>query len=555
MIALKHHNLSSSFNMKFWITAIALAMTSLVSGQKIGDGVYWVYFTDKHDNGYLTTRPAEFLSQRSIDRRAWQSLGISLTDEPVTANYVDSLRAMGVELAHISRWLNGAVLVNANDDLFNRVLALSFVDTNPWVPEIDPLWFPPLPSGGRFEPALESPPDYQYGIATEQIEQLKTNLLHQEGYTGRGVRVAVIDAGFRDVDSLPSFESMISEGRLLGTRNFINDSSVYRLVNTHGTYVLSIIGADWNENMMGTAPGAYYFLCSTENVHSETRIEELAWVEAAEYMDSLGFDVFNTSLGYSDFDGTEFDHEYSDMDGQTTLISRAASMLASKGIILCNSAGNEGNNDWYYLTAPSDASDIICVGAVDSTGFLAPFSSRGPSFDGRVKPDLMAMGRSTGIQYIGGGLARGSGTSFSSPVMTGSVASLWQAYPEVSARELIAFIRSTGDRYQNPNADYGYGIPNFIKTYWTISNCKQMNIPYAMNIHPNPAHSMIHISLPGSEQGEFLLSYYDMNGRCVAKAMHNLPGDLLIPGNLQPGIYILQLDTPGQIYRNRLIIQ
>jgi hypothetical protein len=307
--------------------------------------------------------------------------------------------------------------------------------------------------------------------------------------------------------------------------------------------------------MMGTAPGAYYFLCSTENVHSETRIEELAWVEAAEYMDSLGFDVFNTSLGYSDFDGTEFDHEYSDMDGQTTLISRAASMLASKGIILCNSAGNEGNNDWYYLTAPSDASDIICVGAVDSTGFLAPFSSRGPSFDGRVKPDLMAMGRSTGIQYIGGGLARGSGTSFSSPVMTGSVASLWQAYPEVSARELIAFIRSTGDRYQNPNADYGYGIPNFIKTYWTISDCKQMNIPSAMNVYPNPAHSMIHISLPRSEQGEFLLSYYDMNGRCVAKAMHNLPGDLLIPGNLQPGIYILQLDTPGQIYRNRLIIQ
>lgn len=555
MIVLKPHNLRSSFNMKLWISAIALMMVSLASGQKIGDDVYWVYFTDKHNNGYQTTRPSEFLSQRSIDRRAWQSLGVGLTDEPVTANYLDSLQTMGAELGHVSRWLNGVVLINADDELFNKVLALSFVDTDPWIPELDPLWFPPFPAGDRFEPPLESPPNYQYGIATEQVEQIKTNFLHQEGYTGGGVRVAVIDAGFRDVDSLPSFESMISEGRLLGTRNFINDSSVFRLVNTHGTYVTSIIGADWNENMMGTAPGADYFLCSTEDVHSETRIEELAWVEAAEYMDSLGFDVFNTSLGYSDFDGTEFDHEYSDMDGQTTLISRAASMLASKGIILCNSAGNEGNKEWYYLTAPSDATEIICVGAADSTGLIASFSSRGPSFDGRVKPDLMAMGRGTGIQYINGGLARGSGTSFSSPVMAGSVASLWQAYPEISASKMIEFIRSTGNRFSYPNADYGYGIPNFIKTYWTISNYKQINIPSAMNIYPNPASSMIQISLPGSEQGEFLLSFYDINGRCVAKALHNLPGEVNLPGNLQSGMYILRLDTPAQVYRNRLIIQ
>lgn len=555
MIALKPHNLPNSFNMKLWISAIALMMVSLASGQKIGDDVYWVYFTDKHNNGYQTTQPGEFLSQRSIDRRAWQSLGIGLTDEPVTAAYLDSLQTMGAELGHISRWLNGVVLINADDELFNRVLALSFVDTDPWIPELDPLWFPPFPAGDRFEPPLESPPDYQYGIATEQIEQLKTNFLHQEGYTGRGVRVAVIDAGFKDVDSLPSFETMISDGRLLGTRNFINDISVFRMVNAHGTSVLSIIGADWNENMMGTAPGAYYFLCSTENVFSETRIEELAWVEAAEYMDSLGFDVFNTSLGYSDFDSTEFDHEYSDMDGQTTLISRAASMLASKGIILCNSAGNSGNSEWYYITAPADASEIICVGAVDSTGFLASFSSRGPTFDGRVKPDLMAMGLSTGLQHFNGGLARGSGTSFSSPVMTGSVASLWQAYPEVSASKMIEFIKSTGDRFQNPNADYGYGIPNFIKTYWTISDCKQINIPSAMNVYPNPASSTIQISLPGSEQGEFLLSFYDINGRCVAKALHNLPGEVNLPGHLQSGIYILQLDTPAQVYRNRLIIQ
>ncbi len=555
MIALKHLNPSSSFSMRLWITTLALMVAAVASGQKIGDGVYWVYFTDKNENGYQTDQPSEFLSEQSIKRRAWQGLGIGQSDEPVTGAYVDSLKKAGAQVRHISRWLNGVVMVNADTELFNRVLALPFVDTTPWIPGFDPLWFPPTPAGERFEPPLESPPDYQYGIATEQVQQVHTDFLHQQGYTGRGVRVAVIDAGFRNVDSLPSYKSMISEGRLLGTRNFINDSSVFRLVNTHGTYVLSIIGADWNDNMMGTAPGASYFLCSTENVHSETRIEEIAWIEAAEYMDSLGFDVFNTSLGYSDFDGTEFDHSYEDMDGQSTLISRAASMLASKGIILCNSAGNEGNKPWYRITAPSDASDIICVGAVNSTGYIAYFSSRGPSFDGRVKPELVAMGMATGIQYIDGGLARGSGTSFSSPVMTGSVASLWQAYPELTAREMIQFIRNSGDQFKNPDSTYGYGIPNFIAAYWKITDTGNLPVFSEMNIYPNPAISRVHIGLPGSGSDEYLLSFYDLNGRCLAKEKHILPGEVVLPDNLNPGIYILQLDAAGQIYRKRLIIQ
>ncbi len=215
----------------------------------------------------------------------------------------------------------------------------------------------------------------------------------------------------------------------------------------------------------------------------------MAWMEAAEYMDSLGFDVFNTSLGYSDFDGTEYDYTYRDMDGQSTFISRAASMLASKGIILCNSAGNEGRDPWYRITAPSDAKDIICVGAVDSTGIIASFSSRGPSFDGRVKPELVAMGRSTGVQYVNGGLARGSGTSFSAPVMTGSVASLWQAYPEMPAREMIQMIRNTGDRFDNPDATYGYGIPNMARAFDIISSTHDDTLPrHGLNIYPKSGH-------------------------------------------------------------------
>ncbi len=555
MIRLRPRSLFNSFRLRRWITAVALLTATLASGQQIGDSVYWVYFTDKADNGYQRDQPGEFLSERSIQRRAWQGLGVGLTDEPVTRAYVDTLLEMGVEVRHISRWLNGLAMVNADEALFRKVLALPFVDTIAWIPESQSLWFPPDPVGERFEPPLESPPDFQYGIASEQILQLDMEVLHREGYTGRGVWIALLDAGFRNVDSLPSFESMISEGRLLGTRNFVNDSSVFRLVNAHGMYVLSIIGADWNGNMMGTAPGASYFLCSTENVHSETRIEEIAWVEGAEYMDSLGFDVFNSSLGYSDFDGTAFDYTYKDMDGRSTFVSRAASLLAEKGIILCNSAGNEGTKPWYRLTAPSDATNIICVGAVDSTGNIASFSSRGPSFDGRVKPELVAMGKSTGIQSLSGGLIRGSGTSFSSPVMTGSVASLWQAYPDIPAKEMIQIIRNTGDRFANPNATYGYGIPSFKKAFWVISSSRLNYTSHGMNIYPNPASTFIHLDLPGEDQGEYLLNFYDINGRCLTRERLFLPGEVPLPGGLAPGLYILEVVTRGRIYQSRLIIQ
>lgn len=530
-------------------------MATLASGQQIGDSTYWVYFTDKADNGYSYEEAGEFLSERSIQRRAWQGLGVGLSDEPVTQAYVDTLVALGVEVRHISRWLNGLAMVNADEDLFHKVLAKPFVDTLPWVPESQTLWFPPRPIGDRFEPPLETPPDYQYGIATEQIVQVDMDQLHQEGYTGRGVWVAVLDAGFRNVDTLPSFKSMIDEGRLLGTRNFVNDSSVFRLVNSHGMYVLSIIGANWNGNMMGTAPGASYFLCSTENVHSETRIEEIAWVEGAEYMDSLGFDVFNTSLGYSDFDSTQYDYTYKDMDGESTFISRAASLLADKGIILCNSAGNEGRSSWYWITAPSDAKNIICVGAADSTGTIASFSSRGPSYDGRVKPELVAMGRATGIQFGNGGLARGSGTSFSSPVMTGSVASLWQAFPETPAREMIQNIRNTGDRFYNPDATYGYGIPSFIKAYLTINGSRLNYTSTGMNIYPNPASEFIRLDIPELGQAEYMLKLYDINGRIVLKEPVLLPGEVRLSDRLVPGLYILQVVTQTRIYQNRLIIQ
>jgi serine protease AprX len=541
--------------MKGILKIVMLLLSSAGSAQQIAENVYWIYFTDKHSNGYEFSQPGSFLSERSINRRAWQGLGVDLTDEPVTQAYVDELKNMGVEVRHVSKWLNGLAMVNASRQLYEQVLEKPFVDSVPWDPGAGEAYFPPAPAGERFSPPLSSPPGFDYGIAREQVRMMDTDLLHEKGYTGSGVWIGVLDAGFRNVDSLPSFESMISEGRLLGTRNFVSDSSLFRVVGNHGMFVLSIIGAEWDGQMMGTAPHASFFLCMTENIHQETRIEEIAWIEAAEYLDSLGCDVFNTSLGYSDFDGTGFDYTYKDMDGRTTFISRAASMTSAKGIVACVSAGNEGNRPWRYISAPSDAFDILGVGAVDSTFQVCDFSSRGPSYDGRVKPDLMAMGRAAGFQYLHGWLARGNGTSFSSPLMAGSVASLWQAFPELPATELMHIVRQTGDRFGSPDPDYGYGMPSFSKAYLMIRSMQARPGSGRMEIFPNPAGREVTILLPGEDTGEYLLHYYDMSGRRVTSQQVSLPGMVSLPAGLEGGAFILEIRTSQDVYRNILIIK
>lgn len=534
-------------------TAFFLLAGNRMDAQQIADGVYWVYFTDKHNNGYQVSDPGAFLSDRSVDRRAWQGLSIDETDEPVTASYVDEIRSMGIRVRHVSRWLNGAALTGINDSVFQQVLQKPFTDTLAWEPAAGERYHPPFPSGSRFLPPLQNPPEYDYGVAREQVTQLDMDFLHREGYTGRGVWIGVLDAAYRNVDNLPSFEPMIAGNRLLGTKNFVNDSSVFRMTSRHGMYVLSIIGAEWDGNMVGTAPHASYFLCATEDIFRETRIEEIAWIEAAEYLDSLGFDVLNTSLGYSDFNGTEFDYTYEDMDGKSTFISRAASMCASKGIIASVSAGNEGNSKWYRITAPSDATDVLAVGAVDSTGRVAYFSSRGPSYDSRIKPDVSAMGRYTGIQHGSGVPARGNGTSFSAPLIAGAAASLWQAYPEVPARELITRIRESGDRLENPDATFGYGIPSFKNAFWLISGNGTASADPGLGIYPNPAHDRLMVTLPGNRQGFCTLSVFDINGKLAHADKLALPGFLHLPESLPSGTYILKVDTPSGIHRGRFI--
>ena len=535
------------------LPVMSVLLSAGLPAQEIAPGVYWVYFTDKDGGSYQIDQPGEFLSERSVNRRAMQALGVDHHDIPVNADYLQQIESMGVEIRHVSRWLNGIAMIHMNDTTFQQVLALAFTDTIPWEPETDDLYFPPKSGMRRFDLPLGSGPGFDYGIAREQVEQVSCDGLHELGYTGKGVWIGVLDAGFYNMDSLPSFMPLYEEGRILGERNYVNESSIYDLSSSHGMAVSSIMAGEWDGNLVGTAPHAHYLLCSTEDSDRETRIEEIAWIEAAEYADSLGVDVLNTSLGYSEFDGYAYDYSYRDMDGQSTFISRAASMCASRGMILCTSAGNSGNDDWYYITAPADATDVLAVGAVDSTNVLANFSSRGPTYDARIKPDLTAMGKRAGYQYKDGRLTRGNGTSFASPVMAGSVASLWQAFPDLPSRDLIHMVRHSGHRSMNPDSEYGFGTPNMLRAYYSITRTPAKMQVGTLEVWPNPASSFIMIRIP--ESGEHMVRLYDLNGRLAVSLQVHLPGEMALPGTLPGGIYILEIRTSGYIYRSRLLKQ
>jgi serine protease AprX len=538
---------------KLKLLVFMIAISLGVQCQEIAPGAYWIYFSDKDGTSYQIDQPDQFLSERSINRRAMQGLAVDRLDLPLSSAYLEEIKAMGVEIKHVSRWLNGIAMINMDYVSFQEVLQLSFTDTVPWTPALDDLFFPQKNGQERFDPPLESAPNFDYGVGREQVEQVSTSGLHHLGYTGSGVWIGVLDAGFYNVDSLPSFIPLINEGRILETRNYIDETSIYRQNSSHGMSVLSIMAGEWDGFLVGTAPHASYLLCMTENSDQETRIEEIAWIEAAEYADSLGVDVINTSLGYSNFDGVIYDYSYRDMDGISTYISRAASLLASRGMILCNSAGNEGNDDWFYITAPADATDILALGAVDSTNLVASFSSRGPSYDARIKPDITAMGRASGIQHRSGGLARGNGTSFASPVMAGSVATLWQAFPELSARDLIFKIRQSAHRARRPDSNYGYGTPNMLQAYHTITRIPVRFNEGEMEIWPNPAGEHLMIKIP--EEGEQQVRIYDLNGRLACSLQMHLPGQMELPSNLTSGIYIIEIQTRGAIYRSRLLKQ
>ena len=422
--------------------------------------LFRVYLHDKQGTPCRLDQPLGFLSPRAVARRQRQGIAIDSTDLPVSAAYIRRLRKAGLDVRGSSRWHNTVMVASNDSNAAGRVRQIAFVDScvrlyvSPVRPErvartnVEASLMPDSLAAGI------------YGDGARQIMQMGGLPLHEAGYRGKGMRIAILDAGFRNVDRIPAFRNV----SIVATKDFAPRPTrdIFE-EHYHGTMVLSTMAMNHPDTIIGTAPDADYVLIRTEDIPTETRAEEDTWTMGIEFADSIGADVINSSLGYHKWDDDTVSIRLRDLDGRTSYISQTASMVASKGMVLCNSAGNDGASSWHKINVPADAEDILTVGAVDKDGEIAPFSSLGPSQDGRVKPDVCCRGRQAYVVNGEGLLTTANGTSFASPIMCGMVACLWQAHPELTARQVIEVVRRCGDRWLWPDNVYGYGIPDFSK--------------------------------------------------------------------------------------------
>ena len=457
----------------FIISFLAFAMDSYAQLQVAPDR-YRIEFTDKNHNLYSIEHPDFFLSEQALQRRQKQGIEITRADLPVSDCYIDSLKKIGIEVLNCSRWFNSATIRCSPDELA-KINNLSFIKKN--IVQISESTentnnnnrFDFLVEDSvqneeykKFKIQFEKAPEY-YGLAAVQIGAMNGQLLHERGFRGKGLFIAVIDGGFYNVNELSGFDSLRMAGRMRGFKNLTFDTENPYGSSNHGTNVFSIISACLPGQMIGSAPDADYFLIRSEETEHEYLVEEDNWIAAVEYADSIGADIITSSLGYSVFDDSTQNHRYDELDGRAIRASKAATMAAARGIIVCVSAGNEGNKKWLTISAPADADSIVTVGAVYPNGTYVNFSSIGPTADNRIKPDLMAVGALTAYQNSSGDIAFGFGTSYSTPLLAGLIACVWQANPDKGNIEIIEMIKKTATHYTAPNAFYGYGIPDFSK--------------------------------------------------------------------------------------------
>ncbi len=549
-----------SISLLFGIYFIAVGQTA--------PGKYWVQFTDKNNSPYSISQPFVYLSERTIERRQHFGIPIGADDFPVNPNYLDSLRQYGATILTSSRWFNSATIYLSDTNAMQHIRSLSIVQQSYKNARVRPNRIPNQsnvqqiisPLSNSVIPQLKNTKNetylnsctYDYGYTYDQIHMINTDYLHQLGYCGSGVLVGVIDAGYWGVNMLSGFDSLWSNNQIEGFIDFVDPMSNIFEQSTHGMMVLSIMGGNIPGQIIGTAPKASYWLIRSEDADTEFLIEEDNWVSAIEFADSVGIDVVNSSLGYSTFDDTTIIRTYADMTGKVSHASIAATIASRKGMIVCNSAGNSGLNSWRYIGSPADADSILTVGAVNSNRDIAEFSSVGPSYDGRVKPDVATMGQQTWVIGQSGEAISGNGTSFSSPVLAGSVACLWQAFPNKTNHEIMDAIRRSADNYNQPDSLTGYGIPNFMIAYQILSlNTKVPKniVEHSVSVFPNPFTDSFSLTIKSATYTIANIEIFDSKGIQVSKS---IGVNLEIGENsfrftdayvIPQGIYILKVTT------------
>lgn len=512
----------------------------------------WVYFKDKPNAQSFLDTPAKILSPRALERRTNQNIALDLSDAPIEETYVSEIKtSTGIVIMAHSKWMNALHIRGTVADI-TALKPLSFVDKVVFADKTLNTTSKKVSENKivQTKDKLKTTIDYAYGNSANQIQMLNGQALHKQNYTGSGKIIAVIDAGFPNVDSAEPFKRLRDNHQILGGYDFVSRNENFYAGDDHGTMVLSTMGGYKENALVGTAPDASYYLFITENDASENPVEESLWVEAAEKADSLGVDIITTSLGYFEFDNPKYSHTYNDMNGTTNFISRGAEIAFSKGIIVVSSAGNEGNTAEPHIGAPADAVSVLTIGSVTSAKVKSGFSSIGPSFDGRIKPDVMAQGTAAVVSDINGNIGTANGTSFSCPIMAGMVACLWQANPTKTNKEIRQMILESSDRFSAPNNNYGYGIPNFGATL-AVEN---FQASADFSVFPNPAKMSISF-LFSDEINSASVSIYSVLGQKMIEKQITTQNTLLSLESLSSGLYFFTFDTDGLHKTGKIIKQ
>jgi hypothetical protein len=525
------------------VTILLLIFSTTIHAQTLTNR-YFVSFKDKANSPFSISNPSQFLSQKSINRRSKENFITIEEDLPVNQTYVQQVKATGAEVYFTSRWLNG-LLIQTSPSIASLVSNLSFVSNVELVG-----W------GSRLNARLKATKkSEQVEVATSlqnlpQMKMIGLDKMHNEGFYGEGIDVAIFDAGFIGVNTQAAFQPIYQQGRLKGAFNYvINSTDVYSAAS-HGAWVMSIMSGNL-ASYLGGVPNANFYLYQTEDVDSEYRVEEYNWLFAAEKADSAGVDVINSSVGYSDFDDPSMSYIYKDLDGKTSVVARAAHKAFERGIVIVNSAGNEGSGYWKYIVTPADAAGVISCGAVDSLGVRASFSSIGPSSDGRIKPDVSAMGVYTLVIDTDGIVKMGNGTSFSSPLVACLAAGLRQVFPNASAAEIYSRVINSASQANHPDDFLGYGIPDF-EGAKTITDFDSDFV-----IYPNPTNGLLKIFFK-SPQGETLSTViFNSTGQKVFESTGSAgwsdnPIDIDL-SSLSAGIYLLKAQINGATKTIRVV--
>jgi subtilisin family serine protease len=519
---------------------------------------YIIELTDKKGTGHSLANPQTYLSPETIARRKQFNIAIDSTDLPVSKVYLDSIAKAGkVEILNSSKWLNQVLIRTTDQAALNKISQYAFVKKRSPIANR-----PNTINEGKFIETITAINGSQtiastktttlkYGNSSRQVSIHEGEFLHNKGFQGKGIKIAVLDAGFLRYQNIAAFDSLKINGQLKMTWDFVNNNAAVNEDDAHGTHCLSILAANLPGAFVGTAPASSYYLFRTEDVASEFPVEEQYWIAAAELADSIGVQMISSSLGYYTFDDASFNYTYADMNGKKTMITRAASMASNKGMIVMNSAGNSGSSVWKYIIAPADGVDVLAVGAVNNLKQIAPFSSFGPSSDNRVKPDIASVGWNTFLISTNGTVAQANGTSFSNPNIAGLVACLWQAFPEFSNKEIIAAVRKSGDRYNNPDVRTGYGIPNMRLAYEMLEKERDTRKAKAIlkadriKIYPNPLTDQFTIVYNGKANGKLSVQLLSMDGKLIRNLSYDVMENEFYFFNVNglaaqaPGQYIL----------------